>query len=113
MCRARACRSQSHRVGNRWRWRTWMGALRGCRRDPRADRVDRPGLPMVKAPTDLRALRSRLRQAEQELAAVEAVFDELGIDTHTGGGGRYRTQGRARRLATEVRRLRRIEHGDE
>lgn len=67
----------------------------------------------VKAPTDLRELRSRLRKAEAELNAVEAVFDDLGIDTHTTGGGRYRTQGRARRLATELRRLRRIEHGDE
>lgn len=67
----------------------------------------------VKSPTDLRGLRSRVRKAEAELAAVEQVFDELGIDTHTNGGSRYRTQGRARRLATELRRLRRIEHGDE
>lgn len=61
---------------------------------------------MVKAPTDLRALRARLRKAEQELAAVEEVFDDLGIDTHTAGGGRYRTQGRARRFAAELKRLR-------
>ena len=63
----------------------------------------------AKAPTDLRALRSRLRKAEAELAAVEEVFDELGIDTHTTGGGRYRTQGRARRLAAELKRLRKKE----
>lgn len=65
-----------------------------------------------KAPTDLRRLRSELQRAQEELAAVEKVFDELGVDSHTAAGGRYRTMGRARRLAVEVKRLRKVEHGD-
>lgn len=63
----------------------------------------------AKAPTDLRELRSRLRRCEEELAGVDRVLDELGVDTHSQAGGRYRTMGRARRLAREVGRLRKVE----
>lgn len=66
---------------------------------------------MVKAPTELRALRSQLRRCQEQLAVVERIFDEAGVDTHTRSGAKYETMGRARRLAAEVKRLRNVERG--